>query len=130
AAADRRAAHANIAAATVLHAAHQAIAASANHFAALLVAADAGEAHAVFGRFAGASTAAQIALAHHHAVPHAAAATDAAGHRFAQALQGAAGLFVVAAAVDLHTAGALLHLDRAARDHHRVAGHRHAAHHL
>jgi len=72
------------------------------------------EAHAVFGHGAVALAHTQVALAHHHAVHHAAHAEHAASHHFAHVLQVAAAHFVLAHARHLHPAGALLDFHRAA----------------
>jgi len=123
AAADRGATERDTAHATGFHASLHAVTAGLEHVAALLVAAGAGDAAAVFGHFALAIAAAQIALAHDHAVHHAAAAAHAACQHLAEILQSAASYIVFAGADHLHAAGALFHLDRAARQHDHVAAH-------
>ena len=127
------------------HGAHG-VAARLNHGAAFLVAGRAGHADAILGHLALAHAHGQVAAADHHAVHHAATAAHGTGHAHAQVLNNAAGHLVGGAAHDLHAAGALFHLHRAARDHHGVhagatgrhhsrhaarhaAGHSHRSHH-
>src|SRR5262249_36527890 len=126
AAADRRAVHEHATGAARLHHAAQAVAAGLDHLTALGVAAGAGEADAVGRHLAVAHAHGQVAAAHDHAVHHDAAAAHAAGEHRAQVLHHAAGHLVVARTGNLHAAGALLELVRAARHHHEVDPDRHA----
>jgi hypothetical protein len=127
AAADRGIAERDAALATGFVAGGHAVAAGLQHLAAFLVAAGAGHAAAVFGHFDLAMTAAQIADAHGHAVPHAAAAAGAAGQHLAEVLQSAASDFIIARAAHLEAASALLELHRATRQHAHVRRGRHGA---
>src|SRR5689334_20507735 len=93
AAAARHAVEAEAAHAAGFEALAHAIAASLNHLAASFVAAGAGDANTLLGVRAFALAHAQVALAHDHAVHHAAAATHAVAQHFAHLLQHAAGYF-------------------------------------
>lgn len=115
AAADGRVVERNVAAATRLAASLQAIAAGLQHGTALRVATDALNANAVFGVLASAKTHRQIALANLDAIAGAATTAQAIAEHLAQVLQSSARDFVVAAAVDLKTAGTLLESHLAAR---------------
>lgn len=127
AAADRGVAERNAALAAGFVAGLHAVAAGLQHLAAFLVAAGAGHAAAVLGHFDLAVTAAEIAHAHGHAVPHAAAAAGAAGQHLAEILQSAASDVVIARTVHLEAASALLELHRAARQHANIGRGRHSA---
>ena len=96
AAADRRVVEADVAAATRLAAARQAVAAGLNHGLASLVAARAADAAAVFGVFALANTAGQIALADGDTVAAAGAAAEAVAEHAAEVLQRATSDFIFA----------------------------------
>jgi hypothetical protein len=117
AAAHRRVVEADVARAARLAAGAQALAAGLDHRRAGLVARRAGDAHAVLRVLALAVATAQIALAALNAVPGAIDRAQAVAEHLAQILQGAAGHFVFAAAVDLEAAGALLEFNRAAWQH-------------
>jgi len=115
AAADGRVVEAHVAAAAVLAALADALAASLELLAAFLVAAGAGDAAAVFGLLALAMATGEVALADADAVFTAAATAATFGQHAAEILQRALGHFVLAAAIDLEAALALLELHRAAR---------------
>jgi hypothetical protein len=117
AAANRRVIEADVAAAAALAAGLEAVAASLDHRTAGLVARRAADAAAVFGVFALANTAGQIALAAANAVAGATAAAQTVGQHAAEILQCAAGNFIIAAAVDLAAVRCLFELDGAARQH-------------
>jgi hypothetical protein len=114
AAADWGVVEADVAAAAGLAASREAVAAGLQDIAASLVAGGAADAAAVLGVFALANTAGQVALADADSVLAAAAAAEAVTKHPAEILQGAAGDFVFALAVNLETAGALFELDLAA----------------
>jgi hypothetical protein len=84
-----------------------AIAASLDHFAALLVAAGAGDADAVFGAFALAEAQSELALADLNAIAAADARAGAVAQHIAEILQLSAGHFIFAATVDFAAASAL-----------------------
>ena len=117
AAANRRVVEADVARAATLAAGLEAIAAGLDHRTAGLVARGAADAAAVFGVFALANTAGQIALTASNAVERAAAAAEAVGQHPAEILQCAAGNFIIAAAVDLAPIRGLFELDGATRQH-------------
>ena len=113
AAADRRVVEADVAAATRFAAGVQAIAACLDHGLASLVAGGAADAAAVFGVFALANTAREIALTAADAVVGAVAAAHAVAEHAAKVLQRAAGDFIIAAAMDLAAVRGFFELDRA-----------------
>ena len=117
AAADRRVVEADVAAATRLAAARQAVAAGLNHGLASLVAARAADAAAVFGVFALANTDGEVALAAGDSVARAAAAAETIGQHAAEVLECATSNFVIAAAMNLAAVRGFFELDRAARQH-------------
>ena len=117
AAADRRVVEADVAGATRFTAGAEAIAAGLDHGLAGFVAARAADAAAVLGVFAFANTHGEIALAAGDAVASAAAAAETIGQHSAEILHCATGDFIVAAAMNLATAGGLFEFDRAARQH-------------
>lgn len=129
AAANRRVVEANVAAAAVLAARREAFAAGLQHFAALLVAAGAGDAAAIGSVLTLAMAVGHRALAHLHAVHHAAAAAKPVAQHAAKVLQCGARHFVFAAAVHLEAAGAFLEFDLAPRHHAPIAGHRRGSGH-
>ena len=122
-AANGRVVKANVAAATRIAAASQAIAARLNHFAASLIARQAGDAAAVLGVFAFANPHGEVALANGLTVAGTAAATQSIGQHAAQVLQRGTGHVVVANAVDLNAASALFEL-HGATWHHAPVGRR------
>src|ERR1043165_1701590 len=93
AAANRRIAEADVAAAALLQAAGDRLAAGLQDLPARFVAADAGDTAAVFGVLARANAAGEVALADGNAVERAAAAAKAPRKHLAEVLQGAAGDF-------------------------------------
>lgn len=117
AAADGRVVEADVAAATRLAALGEAVAASLEHLAALLVARRAGDAAAVFGDLADTSAASEVALRNAQAVLTTTQRAQALREHAAKVLQRAAGHFILTLAVNLESTGALLELDRAARRH-------------
>ena len=108
-------AEADVAAAAALAAAFEAIAAGLEHFAALGVAAGAGDAAAVLRVFALAVTAAEREIANLHAVPGAAARASAIAQGLTKALQGGAGDGITAIALDSKASLALFELQIAPR---------------
>jgi hypothetical protein len=117
AAADRRVVERNVAAASGLAASREAVAAGLDHVAAGFVARRAADAATIFGVFALANTAGQIALADADAVAAASAAAKTVAEHAAKILQGATSNFVFALAVNLEAAGALLEFHFAAWQH-------------
>jgi hypothetical protein len=97
-AAAARIAEADVAAAAALAAGFQAIAASLQHFAALGVAAGAGDAAAVLRVLALAMTAAEIEVANLNAIPGARARAGAVAQGLTKALQRGAGDLIIARA--------------------------------
>src|SRR5438067_9035714 len=110
-------AEANVAAAAALAAGFQAIAAGLQHFAALRVAAGAGDAAPVLRVLALAVAAAQIEVADLNAIPGARARTGAVAQGLTKALQSLAGGSVFATAVQPESALALLKLQFTPRHH-------------
>jgi hypothetical protein len=117
AAADGRVVEADVATATRLAALGEAVAASLERLATLLVARGASDAAAVFGDLADTAAASQVALRNAQAVLTATERAQALREHAAKILQCAAGHFILTLAVNLESTGALFELDRAARRH-------------
>lgn len=100
----------------------QALAALLDDRAAILIAAGAGDAAAVFGVFALADAHREVALAAGDAVAGAANAAQAVGQHAAKVLQRAAGDFVFAAAINLAAGRGLFEFDGAARQNTPIRG--------
>lgn len=100
----------------------QAIAAGLDQFAAGLVAALTGDAHAILRAFAGANAKGQVALADADAVERAAATAHSVGQHLAQILQRAAGHLIVTGAPNFQASLALLDLHRATRHDAPISG--------
>jgi hypothetical protein len=116
-AAAARVAEANVAAAAALAAGFQAIAAGLQHFAALGVAACAGDAAAFLRVLALAVTAAEIEVANLNAVPGAAAGAGAIAQSLTKTLQRGTGNRIVACAVEAEAPLALLEPQFTTRHH-------------
>ena len=110
-------AEANVAAAAALAAAFKAIAAGLQHFAALGVAAGAGDAATVLRVLALAVAAAEIEVADLNAIPGAGARAGAVAQGLTKTLQSGAGDLIAARAVNAKATLALLELEFTPRDH-------------
>src|SRR5208282_2584505 len=84
-----------------------------------------GDAHTIIGHLALAHAHRHVAAADHHAVHHHAATAHPAGHHGAEVLHHHRRYLVITFTCDFHATVALLHLHRAAGNHHPLRAGRH-----
>lgn len=115
--ADGRATKRDVAAATLLTAASQAVAIRLQHLAAPLVATGAGDATPILGHFATNGAKTEVHLATGNAVKRTAARTEPVGRHLAKVLQRCTSNFIITAAVQLESASTFLKPHFTARHH-------------